>query len=91
MKDPFTQEGNYLVSNCNMCTLDYPCNNCNIYPNLRSEKEVIKPLHIPLQSQILTESKSQTYVKSRIGEGRAGLKEKNTPNIPYASSTTKTR
>ena len=46
-----------------------------IYPNVRLEKQVIKPTSAP-QIPISTETEIISHVKPRIGQGRAGFKRR---------------
>ena len=45
-------------------------------PNVKPEKQIIKPLVTPVQLHVHTESKDQYHVKPRIGQGKAGIKKK---------------
>ena len=42
-------------------------------PNVRPEKQITKPVVI-LQTHILSDTKTISHIKPRIGQGRAGLK-----------------
>ena len=45
-------------------------------PNIKPEKQMIKPLVTQVQSHVPTESKDQYHAKPRIGQGRIGIKKK---------------
>ena len=58
-------------------------------PNLRPEKQVIKPLSVPIQSKFPIELKGQFHVKSRVGQGRAGIKRKMIQIFPMSQAHNK--
>ena len=44
-------------------------------PNVKPEKQVIKPLCKSVQSHVSTQSKDQYHVKSSLAQGRAGIQK----------------
>ena len=47
-----------------------------VYQNIETEKQIMKPLVIPVQLHFPTESKDQYHVKPRKGQSRASIKKK---------------
>ena len=47
-----------------------------VNPNVRPEKQIIKPVVTPVQSHVPTKSKDKYHVKPRLGQGKACIKKK---------------